>query len=57
MELTHAALAGMLERGSGRIINVASVAAFLPARDVFGRQGVAAQFQPLGQPGLRRRAA
>ena len=32
MELTHAALQGMLERGSGRIINVASVAAFVPRR-------------------------
>jgi short-subunit dehydrogenase len=30
MELVHAALPGMLERGSGRIINVASVAAFVP---------------------------
>jgi short-subunit dehydrogenase len=30
MELTHAALQGMLLRKSGRIINVASVAAFLP---------------------------
>lgn len=30
MELTHAALKGMLERRSGRIINVASIAAFLP---------------------------
>lgn len=30
MELTHAALQGMLRRQSGRIINVASVAAFLP---------------------------
>ncbi|SDP14155.1 hypothetical protein SAMN04487914_10452 [Arthrobacter sp. ok909] len=30
MELTHAALQGMLVRQSGRIINVASVAAFLP---------------------------
>ena len=30
MELTHAALQGMLSRRSGRIINVASVAAFLP---------------------------
>ncbi|MET3922531.1 SDR family NAD(P)-dependent oxidoreductase [Arthrobacter sp. UYEF20] len=30
MELSHAALQGMLERRSGRIINVASVAAFLP---------------------------
>lgn len=30
MELTHAALHGMLDRGSGRIINVASVAAFVP---------------------------
>ena len=30
MVLTHAALKRMLERGGGRIINVASVAAFLP---------------------------
>jgi short-subunit dehydrogenase len=30
MELSHAALQGMLRRRSGRIINVASVAAFLP---------------------------
>ncbi|MHC6594311.1 SDR family NAD(P)-dependent oxidoreductase [Arthrobacter sp. C152] len=30
MVLTHAALKGMLEREEGRIINVASVAAFLP---------------------------
>lgn len=30
MQLTHAALQGMLNRHSGRIINVASVAAFLP---------------------------
>jgi short-subunit dehydrogenase len=30
MVLAHAALKGMLERGEGRIINVASIAAFLP---------------------------
>lgn len=30
MRLTHAALQGMLERGSGCIINIASVAAFIP---------------------------
>lgn len=30
MRLTHAALQGMLERGRGQILNVASVAAFIP---------------------------
>ena len=30
MRLMHAALQGMLERGRGRIVNVASVAAFIP---------------------------
>lgn len=30
MRLTHAALGGMLERGHGRIINVSSIAAFIP---------------------------
>ncbi|HJV97539.1 MAG TPA: SDR family oxidoreductase [Arthrobacter sp.] len=30
MELTHAALRGMLERRAGRIINVSSISAFLP---------------------------
>ena len=35
MRLTHAALAPMLARGHGRIINVASVAAFIP-RSTYG---------------------
>lgn len=35
MRLTHAALGPMLERGRGRIINVASVAAFMP-RSTYG---------------------
>jgi len=35
MRLSHAALAAMLPRGSGRIINVASVAAFMP-RGTYG---------------------
>ena len=30
LELSHAALPGLLEQGSGRIINVSSIAAFLP---------------------------
>jgi short-subunit dehydrogenase len=39
MELTHAALQGMLERHSGRIINVASVAAFLPRETYSAAKG------------------
>lgn len=35
MRLTHAALEGMLSRGSGRIINTASVAGFIP-RSTYG---------------------
>lgn len=35
MRLTHAALGAMLARGSGRILNVASVAAFMP-RSTYG---------------------
>ncbi|MGZ0711194.1 SDR family NAD(P)-dependent oxidoreductase (plasmid) [Coraliomargarita sp. W4R53] len=35
MRLTHAALGVMLERGHGRVINVASVAAFIP-RSTYG---------------------
>ncbi|GAA1957376.1 SDR family NAD(P)-dependent oxidoreductase [Microbacterium aquimaris] len=35
MRLTHAALEGMLTRGHGRILNVASVAAYLP-RSTYG---------------------
>lgn len=35
MRLTHAALGSMLERGHGRIINVASVAGFIP-RSTYG---------------------
>ncbi|BDV30250.1 SDR family NAD(P)-dependent oxidoreductase [Microbacterium terricola] len=35
MRLSHAALPGMLERGHGRIINVASVAGFMP-RSTYG---------------------
>jgi short-subunit dehydrogenase len=35
MHLTHAALGAMLERGHGRIVNVASVAGFMP-RGTYG---------------------
>ena len=35
MRLTHAALGAMLQRGSGRIVNIASVAGFIP-RSTYG---------------------
>src|SRR5690606_11030571 len=35
MRLTHAALAPMLDRGHGRILNIASVAGFIP-RSTYG---------------------
>ncbi len=52
MQLTHAALRGMLSRHSGRIINVASVAAFLPRGSYSAAKALACQLQPLGQPRL-----
>lgn len=52
MELSHAALEVMLARGKGRIINVASVAAFAN-RYLLRRQSVASDIQPVGQHHLR----
>ena len=52
MQLTHAALQGMLGRHSGRIINVASVAAFLPRGSYSAAKAWLVSFSPLGQPRL-----
>ena len=53
MRLTHAALGPMLARGRGRIINVASVAAFTPWGTYGAVQGVGGELQSLGECALR----
>ena len=55
MRLSHAALGAMTERGRGGIINVSSVAAFLPRGTYCRRQGVGEQLQRVGAPTSTRR--
>ena len=64
MRLTHAALGAMEPRGTGAIVNIASLAAYQPApeqRDVRRDQGVRAQLHPRdprgGTPDRRARHA
>ena len=48
LRLSHVALRAMAERGHGGIINVSSVAAFLPARLLQRREGVGEQLLGVG---------
>ena len=50
LRLSHAALGAMAERGHGGIINVSSVAAFLPRGILQRREGVGEQLLASGPP-------
>ena len=57
MRLCHAALGAMTERGRGGIINVSSVAAFLPRGTLLRREVVGEQLRRVGAQRVRARPA